>query len=273
MGRDIINYGGLPRAWTPLGCPRHYDLTCIIEQCAPYRIAHRVPIFEATMCRVAMRHHVTVACGRLPAASARTREASIHTFCMYLCTESAKYQPHAEREFASPTSLHLFRRSLREPDGQNQETLLDHQSRKLEKHLVHYTRSGGLLEWPDDRVARIWTEHRALAADSSCMCTLVPGPRWVGVCRIKDADLAVAVACAIGGCGAGFGMGDRYGMDVRVVLAACVLCPALSEFRASGHSVRFGCPALEQTKPFLCARKIDCAGVMRLFNMAHPLGQ
>ena len=51
-------------------------------------------------------------------------------------------------------------------------------------------------------------------------------------------------------------------MDVRALLADCVLRPALSVFRASGHSERFASPALERAKPFLC----DCAGVMRLFN-------
>jgi hypothetical protein len=52
------------------------------------------------------------------------------------------------------------------------------------------------------------------------------------------------------GSGTGLGMCDRCGTDVRAVLAACVLRPALSEFRVSGHSVRFGSPALEKKTLF-----------------------
>ena len=49
---------------------------------------------------------------------------------------------------------------------------------------------------------------------------------------------------------------------MRSVMAACVLRPALSEIR-SGDVLS---PAMDRAKPFLSARKVDCAGVIRLFN-------
>ena len=44
-------------------------------------------------------------------------------------------------------------------------------------------------------------------------------------------------------------MCDRRGRDVRAALAACVMGPDLSEFRARGYSVGVGRPALERVKP------------------------
>ena len=58
-------------------------------------------------------------------------------------------------------------------------------------------------------------------------------------------------------------------MDVRAVLAeCCVLLPNPLEVRASGHAKGFRNPAPAWAKPFLCARKVDCAGVIRLFNLS-----
>ena len=79
----------------------------------------------------------------------------------------------------------------------------------------------------------------------------------------------------LGGLCVAAGRGPALGFACMCLLRGVLvrLCARPYRFRASGHSVRFGSPAPERAKPFLCARKVDCAGVMRLFNLSRPLGQ
>ena len=55
------------------------------------------------------------------------------------------------------------------------------------------------------------------------------------------------------------------GNSAKCALTVCGLRPDPSEFRVRRHCVRFASPAPDRAKPFLCARKVECAGVIRLF--------